>query len=168
VGSIASLLGGARNVLAIGILEEAEGIAISFSEWMVAGFPISLTLMVLTFMVFKIIYPWDEVGTDEIKRDLEEEIADLGPMSTDEKKAATIFAVALVLWVTVGTDVGLATVAIGGMVLLYLTRTINWRDIEQDMPWGLIFLYGGALSLSHALQETGAEMEGPAGMPGGI
>jgi len=156
VGSIASLLGGARNVLAIGILENLEGISLGFVEWMVAGIPISLALMVLTFFVLRVVFPWDEIDVDKVKDELEDEMEELGPMSVGEKKAAIIFIFALILWVTVGTGIGLATVAVGGMIMLYLTRTITWRDIEQNMPWGILFLYGGALSISSALQVTGS------------
>ncbi len=57
------------------------------------------------------------------------------------------------LWVTLGTTIGLATIAIGGLVILVVSRTITWRDIEQNIPWGLVFLYGGALTLSNALSQ---------------
>ncbi|KXA92393.1 hypothetical protein AKJ64_03265 [candidate division MSBL1 archaeon SCGC-AAA259E17] len=60
------------------------------------------------------------------------------------------------LWVSIGQDIGLSIVAIGGFFALVVSRTISWRDIKQNMAWGLIFLYGGALTLSHALTETDA------------
>lgn len=156
VGSIATLLGGARNVLAIGILRDLAQESISFVDWVIAGAPISIVLMILTFLVLRFVYPWGEVNTEEIKKKMKKEITEIGPMSDEEKRAGIIFAIAFILWVTVGTTIGLATVAIGGLILLIITRTITWRDIEQNMPWGLLFLYGGALTLGRALQETEA------------
>lgn len=147
VGSIGTLLGGARNVLALGILRETGGVSLSFVDWAIAGIPIAIVLMFLTFMVLRIVYPWEEVDTQEIREEMEEEMSEIGPMGIEEKKAAIIFIVAFVLWVTVGTTIGLATVAVGGLILLVVTRTLTWKDIEQNMPWGLLFLYGGALSL---------------------
>lgn len=155
VGSIGTLLGGARNVLAIGILEESAGVSLSFLEWVIAGAPIAVVLMFLTFIVLRFVYPWKEVETQKIRKQMEKEVSEMGPMSTDEKKAATIFGIAFVLWMTVGTEIGLATVAIGGLILLVITRTLTWRDIERNMPWGLLFLYGGALTLSSTMSRSG-------------
>lgn len=157
VGSIGTLLGGARNVLALGIFEKfSGGVALSFLNWAIAGVPIAIVLMLVTFFVLKLVYPWKEVNTRKIRSEMEEEMTEIGPISNAEKKAAIIFAVAFILWVTVGTSVGLATVAVGGLILLVITRTLTWRDIEQNMPWGILFLYGGALTLSHALTKTGS------------
>ncbi len=156
VGSIGTLLGGARNVLAIGILKESANITLNFLDWIIAGGPISIILILLTFIILKFVYPWKDVKTSKIKQKMEEEIKDIGPMSDAEKKAGIIFGIAFVLWVVMGATIGLATVAIGGLILLIITRTITWKDLEENMPWGLLFLYGGALTLSHALRETEA------------
>lgn len=156
VGSIGTLLGGARNVLALGILKETAGVSLSFLDWVIAGVPIAVVLMFLTFFVLRIKYPWKEVNTQKIRDEMEKEISEIGPMSEGEKKAALIFGIAFILWITVGTMIGLATVAVGGLILLVITRTLTWKDIEQNMPWGLLFLYGGALTLSSALQKTKA------------
>jgi len=156
VGSIGSLLGGARNILAIGILETVTGTSLSFLDWMVAGVPIALVLTVLTFFTLKLVYPWKEIDTQKIRNKLQDEVKEMGSMSRGEKKSVIIFFVSLILWIGGGKELGLSIVAIGGLFALIVTRTINWRDIKRNMPWGLIFLYGGALTLSHALTETNA------------
>ncbi len=154
VGSIGTLLGGARNVLAIGILESTVGVSLSFVDWLIAGAPIAIILMILTFIVLRIVYPWEEVDVDRMRTEMKEEVSDMGGISEREKKAAGIFGLSFVLWVVLGTEIGLATVAVGALILLVVTRTITWRDIEQNMPWGLLFLYGGAITLSQALRNT--------------
>lgn len=158
VGSIGTLLGGARNVIALGILEKsAEGISISFIDWIIAGAPIAIILIFVTFCILKVVYPWKEVNVGKIRKGMKEEVSEIGSMGNGEKKAAIIFVAAFVLWMVVGKEIGLATVAVGGLISLIITRTLTWRDIEQNMPWGILFLYGGALTLSHALGEkTGA------------
>ncbi|KXA96893.1 hypothetical protein AKJ37_04165, partial [candidate division MSBL1 archaeon SCGC-AAA259I09] len=156
VGSMGTLLGGARNVLAIGIMENFSNISLSFVDWAVAGIPIAVVLMFVTFFTLRIVYPWEEIDAGKIRSELREEVEEIGPMSRDEKKAGLIFASAFVLWSIFATTVGLATIAIGGLVALVITRTITWRDIEQEMPWGIIFLYGGAVTLSQALRSAGS------------
>lgn len=156
VGSMGTLLGGARNVLAIGIMGNFSNVSISFVDWAIAGIPIATVLMIVTFVMLRVIYPWSDVDTERIRDELRDEVKELGPMGTGEKKAALIFGATFILWVTVGTTIGLATVAVGGLAALVISRTITWTDIEQNMPWGIIFLYGGAVTLSQALRATGS------------
>jgi len=43
-----------------------------------------------------------------------------------------------------------------GSILLFITRSITWKDVENRVPWGIIMLYGGAITLGVGMQETGA------------
>lgn len=156
VGSIGTLLGGARNILAIGILESVTGTTLSFLDWAIAGIPIALILIVLTYFTLKLVYPWGEIDTEKIRNEIQGEVEEMGKISRGEKKAGLIFFVTLILWIVMGQSLGLSIIAIGGFFALVASRTITWRDIKQNMPWGLIFLYGGALTLSHALVKTGS------------
>lgn len=157
VGSIGTLLGGARNVLAIGILESVArpSISISFLDWAIAGIPIASVLMILTYLTLKFVYPWGEIDTKKIRKKIGKEVEEMGDISFEEKKAASIFLITIILWISIGKQVGLSVVAIGGFFALVASRTITWQDVKQNMPWDLIFLYGGALTLSHALTQKG-------------
>lgn len=155
VGSIGTLLGGARNVLAIGILESTTGQSISFLDWAVAGIPIATLLMVLTYFTLKIVYPWGEVDAQKIRSKIKSEVDEMGSISSAEKKASGIFLVTIALWVFMGQQIGLSVIAVGGFFALVASRTITWRDVKQNMPWDLILLYGGALTLGYALTDAG-------------
>jgi sodium-dependent dicarboxylate transporter 2/3/5 len=50
----------------------------------------------------------------------------------------------------------MATIAVLIAALLGVTKTLTWEDVENKIPWGIIFLYGGAITLAYALTETGA------------
>ncbi|RKX94789.1 MAG: SLC13/DASS family transporter, partial [Spirochaetes bacterium] len=54
------------------------------------------------------------------------------------------------------TYYGLAVIAIFGSILLFITKSITWKDVENRVPWGIILLYGGAITLGIGMQETGA------------
>ena len=54
------------------------------------------------------------------------------------------------------TYFGLAVIAILGSILLFITGSINWKDVEQRVPWGVILLYGGAITLGIGMQKVGA------------
>jgi len=156
VGSIGTLLGGARNILALGILEATTGETLSFLEWAVAGIPIGIVLIFLTFFTLRFIYPWEKFDTSEIRSEIKKQVDEMGDFSWGEKKASFIFCITVAMWVLFGQRMGLSIIAIAGFFALVVTRTITWRDIKTNMAWDLIFLYGGALTLSHALTTTGA------------
>jgi len=54
------------------------------------------------------------------------------------------------------TYFGLAGIALLGSILLFLTGSISWKDVEKKVPWGIILLYGGAITLGLGMQQTGA------------
>ncbi|KXB06866.1 hypothetical protein AKJ51_02645 [candidate division MSBL1 archaeon SCGC-AAA382A20] len=156
VGSIGTLLGGARNILAIGILESTTGTTLGFIDWAIAGVPIAIVLMFTTYITLKLTYPWGEVKVSKIREEIKSEVEEMGPMNRDEKKVIVIFTLIVGIWIFAGRRIGLSVIAVFGFFLLIASRTITWRDVKDNMPWGLVFLYGGALTLSHALTTTNA------------
>ena len=55
-----------------------------------------------------------------------------------------------------GEDFGLASIALGGVVLLFVLNLVTWRDLEQYVNWGVLLMYGGAIALGAALHRSGA------------
>jgi sodium-dependent dicarboxylate transporter 2/3/5 len=66
-----------------------------------------------------------------------------------------IFITAFLGWAILGHIVGLAVIAMAVAVMLFLTKSISWRDAEKKLPWSIIFLYGGAITIGKALSDTG-------------
>ena len=107
-------------------------------------------------MVVKWLFPFEEINLDGIRAHVRKELNKLGKMRFEEKKVLVIFIGGFLLWITVGTILGLAVVSVAIAIVLFMTRTISWKDAERGIPWGIIFLYGGAISLGKALTESGA------------
>ena len=156
IGGVATLLGGARNPLAIALLREKYNLAISFSGWMYAVFPIPLVLvLVLHLLVFKFFAP--EIDNVRPARELiEKKVRDLGPMSNTEKKVLVIMLGTILAWIILGDRVGLAPIGILGASTLFVVQALTWNDVERYVNWGVILMYGGAIALAAALQITGA------------
>ena len=55
-----------------------------------------------------------------------------------------------------------------GAVALFFTRSLVWEDVEKKVPWGIILLYGGAVTLGINLQATGADPGLPQGPGHGL
>jgi sodium-dependent dicarboxylate transporter 2/3/5 len=156
VGGIATLLGGARNPLAIGLLNEKYGIGIGFAAWTIAVFPIPcVLLLVVHLLVFRFFRP--EIHEVRAAREvLSRKVKELGRMSVTEKKVLVVMVMTIVFWVVLGESLGLATIAMLGAAVLFVIRAITWADVEKYVNWGVILMYGGAIALAKALQMTGA------------
>jgi sodium-dependent dicarboxylate transporter 2/3/5 len=156
IGGVATLLGGARNPLAIALLREKYNITISFTGWMYAVFPIPVVLLLAVhLLVFKFFPP--EIDNVALARELiEKKVRELGPMSTTEKKVLVIMLATIFAWIVLGDRVGLAPIGILGASTLFVFQALTWNEVERYVNWGVILMYGGAIALAAALEITGA------------
>jgi sodium-dependent dicarboxylate transporter 2/3/5 len=156
IGGVVTLLGGARNPLAIALLREKYNLAISFTGWMFAVFPIPAVLLVAVhLLVFKVFAP--EVTDVKPARELiERKVRDLGPMSKTERKVLVVMLGTILSWILLGDRVGLAPIAILGASSLFVIQALTWTEVERYVNWGVILMYGGAIALAAALEMTGA------------
>ena len=97
-------------------------------------------------------------------------LKDLGRMTNEQKKVAVIFSITAFCWIfrKVLDDLpGLdfledAVIAmIGGISLFFVSSSskneylLNWEDLQEKFPWGLIFLFGGGMALAYEVNSTG-------------
>jgi sodium-dependent dicarboxylate transporter 2/3/5 len=111
-GGVTTLLGGARNPLAIGILREEYGLVINFMQWVVAALPISCLLLGAVLLVMMKFFP-PEIRDVKPARDvLAAKVAALGKVSRKERKVLAVTLVTIGAWMVLGEKVGLATTAL--------------------------------------------------------
>jgi sodium-dependent dicarboxylate transporter 2/3/5 len=78
-------------------------------------------------------------------------------MSYKEFIVFGILLLTIFLWIfSTNNHFGLAVIAILGSILLFITGVINWKDVEKRVPWGVILLYGGAITLGIGMTNSGA------------
>ncbi|HJU27857.1 MAG TPA: SLC13 family permease, partial [Candidatus Binataceae bacterium] len=94
IGGIATLLGGARGPLALGILSEATGQTISFLRWSLATMPLVAVLLAIGYAVLRLFFPPDLTSVDAAMIDAK--AVRLGRMTFDEKAVAAILALTVV------------------------------------------------------------------------
>lgn len=155
-GSMGSLLGGARNPLAISIYKEYTGNSVSFLGWMGMTLPLTIVMVAIIFLVIRKVFPIEDVDLNAARKSMRNEIKMLGPIGWPERKVIGIFITAFLLWAILGETIGLAVVAIGVALMLFAAKSLVWEDLEKGIPWRIIFLYGGAVTISRALTTTGA------------
>jgi sodium-dependent dicarboxylate transporter 2/3/5 len=171
IGGMATIIGTPPNVVLKGFVREQYGYEIGFGEWLVIGLPFSVLLLVVVYiMLVKYMYP-NKLGKFEGGKALiQDELEQLGVMSKGERYTLFIFGGTALLW-TLGSilnqlipglklsDEGIALI---GATLLFLVpldfkkneHILDWRD-TQHLPWGILLLFGGGLSLADSLAKTG-------------
>ena len=157
IGSLGTPIGGARNVLTIGILAN-EGIKISFFEWMKYSMPVVFIAIPTVWVILQVVFPLEVEDISEAKKEIEEQVGRMGGISRNEIIVSAILSVTVLLWVFFSSPkyMGLAVISLIGSMLLFFTGSISWEDVEKRVPWGIILLYGGAITLGVGMNDTGA------------
>ena len=171
IGGMATIVGTAPNALLVGFMKESGFTEIGFGQFMLVGFPLTLVMLPLAwFAITHIVFPIRFSTSDATRNHLYNLRADLGLMSTAEKRVAIVFASAALLWMTrpllnmlsifAGlSDAGIAMIA---ATILFLIPSANKNDpylmkweTMSKLPWGLLILFGGGLSLASSVAQTG-------------
>ncbi|MFC3093277.1 DASS family sodium-coupled anion symporter [Alteromonas sediminis] len=171
IGGLATLVGTPPNALLAAFLTENYGIKITFASWMLVGVPVMMIMLPLAWVSltrfsFRINIPANPAVNEHLKA-LKEE---LGPMSTAEKRVAVVFVCVVILWIlrrpvsawldiSFLTDTGIVMAA--ALVLFLLPsgdkqqpQIMVWQNVSR-LPWGVLILFGGGLSLAAAVSSTG-------------
>jgi sodium-dependent dicarboxylate transporter 2/3/5 len=183
IGGLATLIGSPPNLIMAGYVEQTYGITISFAQWMKLGVPLSACFLIIAWVFMtRVVFPSRIGAIAGGKQVIHDELAKLGPMSRAEWNVLVVFASAALLWTSRGqladseTVVALlpfvanlddSTIAILAAVALFLLPahkrgrgarlqgTLDWRTVQSGLPWGVLLLFGGGLSMARAVQETG-------------
>ncbi len=156
IGGIATLLGGARAPLALGILSEATGRTISFMQWSLATAPLVALLLGAGYVVLRIYFPPDQAALGASAKELREQAASLGRVTLEERVLAVILSVTILAWIVGSRTYGYAGIAIFAVVALFVFNLLSWHEVEEYVNWGIILMYGGAIALGSALNHSGA------------
>lgn len=180
MGGLGTLLGSPPNAIIAGYASDELGIDIAFVDWMMLGVPLAATFIVIGWtLMTRVLYRFelDEIpGGEEL---IGNEIAKLGHMTQGEKMVAFVFGAAAFLWIVPGLLVEVpaikaavpwlgnfsdsAIAILAGLVLFMLPgkgssqMVLEWDDAERGLPWGVLLLFGGGLSLAGAVAGTGLD-----------
>src|SRR6056297_1226019 len=154
IGSMTTLLGGARGPLAIAILEKSTGQTISFSKYILFTIPIVIIISIVASLVLIKITP-KNIQIKTCKSEIKEKVQKLGKLSRKEKKVLIVMIPTILSWIFFSTTNGIAGIALSSTIALFILNAVKWSEIEKDVNWGVILMYGGAISLGYTLYECG-------------
>ncbi|WP_243402463.1 SLC13 family permease [Tamilnaduibacter salinus] len=171
IGGMATLIGTPPNALLAGYLRSNHDITIGFGQWMLFALPLSIVLLALAWhLLTRHIYPIAHHPIDGLSALIHEQRQSLGRMSRPERLVVTVFTGVALTWLTrplllnLWPGLGLtdAGIAILGAVALFvipirwrpLTAAMDW-EATKSIPWGVLLLVGGGLSLGNAIESSG-------------
>jgi sodium-dependent dicarboxylate transporter 2/3/5 len=164
IGGMATLIGTPPNALLAAFLGEHHGMQIGFGQWMLLGVPVAAVLLLFVWWwLTRRDFVLPRVDTRAL---LQNELEALGPVSPQQWRVAAVFGLTAACWISQPwlarllpgiTDTG---IAIAAALLLFVLpagrggRLLDWQTAVK-MPWGVLLLFGGGLSLAAAIRDSG-------------
>ncbi len=184
IGGISTIIGTIPNAFVVSFMRDTIDAPyqqdISFLEWSRIGVPVALVLLPLSWwLLTRVIYRVNRIQLSGSVTSLMEKKQALGAMGFEEKAVLGVFVFTALMWLSRSslqpvefslfgnvvtplaglTDAG---IAIFGAVLLFTIPARNhagqsilqWVDL-RNLPWGILILLGGGLSLASAVKANG-------------
>ena len=167
IAGIGTPSGGARNAIMIGFWREflfdpldssTDKYLIDYSTWVAYCYPIFLAqLPLVSFVLLRTFKPEQSHLTRAVVK-LRAQLAEQGPMRTSDWGTIAIFSLTLIGWIGFSDVIGLGTVALLGAIAFLVFGLIHWEDMNTNVNWGVILLYGAAISLGIQMTDSGAAL----------
>ncbi|SER24098.1 solute carrier family 13 (sodium-dependent dicarboxylate transporter), member 2/3/5 [Nitrosomonas sp. Nm51] len=191
IGGLGTIIGTPPNLFVVSFMKQNYAIDISFVDWMLFGIPVVIIMTtaawwVLTKWAFVFDLQGERIPVSAVSNALEK----LGKLSRPEKRLTYVFVLVASAWILrvpvqehfeIMLWLNDAMIAVGGAVLLFIipsgqttlsarekpTALMDWENASQ-IPWGVLLLFGGGLSLAAAIKNTGLAVwigDGLSGLP---
>jgi sodium-dependent dicarboxylate transporter 2/3/5 len=171
IGGMATLVGTAPNLMLAQFMKDSYQMDIAFSDWIKVGLPMSVVMLPLAWLALtRVVFKVDFVTSAEGQSALRKMKSDMGKITVPEIRVAIIFTLTAIAWIfrkflTELPGLGAlddSIIAIGGALLLFMVPSgeksdpllLRWQYAER-LPWGVIILFGGGLTLAAAVSQTG-------------
>ena len=170
-GGIATIIGTPPNVAYVGQVQKYYGYSFSFADWMLLCLPLSILLLfTLYFLMVRILYPNKIKSSENTKALIEQELNQLGKISSAEKRVLIVFCSTAFMWIfkdllnkILPVKLDDTIIALIAAISLFIvpsgikdssTFLLTWKD-SNKMAWGILLLFGGGISLANQLEKAG-------------
>jgi solute carrier family 13 (sodium-dependent dicarboxylate transporter), member 2/3/5 len=159
-GSIITLLGAARGIVALGFFREIAGKEITFFELTYYMAPIGWLMVFALWGLIMILFKPEKAVIPGLREKARQLNAEMGPLTRNEFVAGGII-LAVVVFLSLQSFIpalqafNKAAVLLVSTLLFFILKILDIRDLE-DIPWNIILLFAGAMSIGFCLWQTGA------------
>ena len=180
IGGLGTLLGSPPNAIVAGYISTELDKSVGFLEWMMLGLPLVVVFIAIAWLLItRVMFRFELSDIPGGRAMIDEQYRELGPMSQGEKMVLAVFSGAAFLWIVPGllSNIGAlaeampwldslddTVIAIAAGLILFLLpgdrdghMVLDWHDAENGLPWGVLLLFGGGLSLAAAVSSSGLD-----------
>ncbi|MCF7810331.1 SLC13 family permease [bacterium] len=159
-GSIITLLGAARGAVAIGFFRDITGREISFFELTYYMFPLGWIMTFLLWGYIMLMFKPERKSIPGLRERARMLNKGLGGITTNEiitivVVLATVAILGLRSFIPAFDILNKSAVILVSTILFFVLRILTIDDLEE-IPWNIVLLFGGAMSIGFCLWQTGA------------
>ncbi len=159
-GSIVTLLGAARGAVALGFFKEIMNQDITFFELTWYMFPIGWLMTFILWGFFMVVFKPEKKTIPGLREKARQLSSDLGPLTRNEIKAAVIVGACILImaakqFLPALAPIDKTAIILVSTILFFVTGIMDIDDLES-IPWNIILLFAGAMSIGNCLWQTGA------------
>jgi len=159
-GSIVTLLGAARGAVALQFYKDIMNVDISFFQLTWYMFPIGWLMTFLLWGFFMVFFKPEKATIPGLREKARKLNNELGSMTKNEIKAALIVGTCILVmaakqFLPVLAPIDKTAIILISTILFFVTGIMDLDDLEA-IPWNIILLFSGAMSIGNCLWQTGA------------
>jgi len=159
-GSMITLLGAARGAVAIGFFNDIVERNISFFELSYYMFPIGWIMVFLCWGMMMIMFKPEKAEIPGLRDKAKRLYKEAGPITRDEifvalVVLAVIVTLSLKSFIPAMAFIDKTSVILVSTIIFFVFKILTIKELEQ-IPWNIILLFAGAMSIGFCLWETGA------------
>ncbi len=159
-GSIVTLLGAARGAVALGFFKEIMNQDITFFQLTWYMFPIGWLMTFVLWGFFMVFFKPEKKSIPGLREKARQLAGELGPLTRNEIKAALIVGACILVmaakqFLPALAPIDKTAIILVSTILFFVTGIMDIDDLEA-IPWNIILLFAGAMSIGNCLWQTGA------------
>jgi len=159
-GSIVTLLGAARGAVALGFYKDIIGKDVTFFELTFYMFPIGWIMIFLLWGYFMIVCKPEKKVIPGLREKARQLASEQGPITRKEIVAATIIFLCILVmslrsFVPALKIIDKTAIILISTIMFFIVGILDIDDLEE-VPWNIILLFAGAMSIGFCLWETEA------------
>ena len=169
IGGISTLIGTPTNMVMAGVISDTYNYEISFFDWFIFGFPLSLFLLIVSwYFLTRIAFTFPKNSFTEGRDKIYQMKKKLGSISYEQKIVSIVFGSAAICWILrtfllqrIFPKIDDTIIAVFFAIILFILNSKNknekilkWEDVLK-LPWGILLLMGSGMAIARAVETSG-------------